>query len=167
MEELWVEIPGFENYSVSNYGAVRNHRGRFIWTGKNQYGLMYVQLHREGRPHNRALAPIVAGAFLEPPPHHSWDTPIHLNGNRADVIVSNLMWRPRWFAIVYHSQIRQYGNPANRVRDVETGEEDSIQSLSKRYGLLPLKVMLQAHKYTLNGDRQERVWPTGQMFELA
>lgn len=167
MDEFWAEIPHFESYSVSNYGAVRNHRGRLLHMGVNQQGVLYVQLHKSGKPHNRALAPIVAGAFIEPPRHHSWATPIHLNGIRADVHAQNLMWRPRWFATEYHQQIVRYVNPADYIRDVVTGEHATLRVMCMKYGLLPLKVFAQATAYTDFGNRVTTVWPTGQMFELV
>src|SRR5688572_8496873 len=132
MDELWAEIPSFEQYGISNYGAVRNPRGRYLSAGRNQGGIAYVTLYKEGRPFNRALSPIVAGAFLEPPQHHSWETPIHLNGNRADVTAWNLMWRPRWFAIDYHQQIMQYADPFDYIRDVATGEEGALRAMCMR-----------------------------------
>lgn len=166
MDELWAEIPSFEQYDVSNYGAVRNHRGRCLATGRNQSGILYVNLFRHGRQYNRAISPLVAGAFLETPPHHSWDTPIHRNGNRVDVHAENLMWRPRWFAIEYHQQIVRYADPVAYIRDVETGEEGTLRVICMRHGLIPRKVFTQATNYSVLGDRTMTVWPTGQMFEL-
>jgi len=165
MIELWSEIPSFENYSISNYGAVRNSRGDLLSTGRNQQGVLYVQLWRGGKPYNRAIAPIVANAFLQEPPHHSWDTPIHLNGNRVDVSVENLMWRPRWFAIDYHQQILLASQ--NKVRDVLTREADTIKAMCMRFGLLPAKVFEQAADYTNEIHSIFGVWPTGQMFEFV
>lgn len=168
MNELWVMLRGFESYSISTYGAIRR-RGtdRLIAGHINQAGLVYVSLHKDGRQYNRAVSPLVAGAFLNPPPNQSWNTPIHLNGNRSDLYYENLMWRPRWFAVDYHQQIVQYGDPANRVRDVETGEEGTLRAICMRYGILPHKTYLQAVNYTDHGNRTVTVWPTGQMFELA
>lgn len=166
MEELWAPISEFEEYSVSNYGCVRNSRGNYLSTNRNQRGLLYVTLYNEGHCYSRSLAPLVANGFLDPPPHHSWNTPIHLNGNRTDVFAGNLMWRPRWFAIDYHQQINQYSDPFDRVRDVSTGEEDTLRAMCMRYGLLQTKVYAQAANYTNHGNRTTIIWPTGQMFEL-
>ena len=165
MIELWSPIPSFENYSISNYGAVLNSRGELLTAGRNQQGVLYVQLWREGKAFNRAVAPLVAKAFLEPPPHHSWDTPIHLNGNRVDVFIENLMWRPRWFAVDYHQQIRRAS--LSKIRDVVTEEVDTLKSFCMRYGLLPQKVWEQALDRTSNTNSIFGVWPTNQMFELA
>jgi len=85
VDEIWGVIPDFENYSVSNYGAVRNERGHLLTGHVNQSGLVYVSLHRYGREYNRSLAPIVARVFVGPPAHISWNTVIHLNGNRKDM----------------------------------------------------------------------------------
>lgn len=165
MNEAWSHIPGFDSYSVSNYGAIRGRSDKILATYRNQSGLVYVTLYRKGGPHNRAIAPLVAGAFLDPPPE-AWDTPIHLNGNRVDLFAGNLMWRPRWFAVEYHQQIGRYADPIDYIRDVATGEQASLRVMCMRYGLLPLKVYTQATNYTDHGNRSTTVWPTGQMFEL-
>ena len=165
MDEIWGVIPDFENYSVSNYGAVRNERGHLLTGHVNQSGLVYVSLHRYGREYNRSLAPIVARVFVGPPAHISWNTVIHLNGNRKDMFYENLMWRPRWFANSYHDRIRIF-HALHDIREVVTGEEGTVVTLSKKYGLIPNEVFRQAFNYTKAGNDWDRVWPTGQIFEL-
>lgn len=167
MDERWAVIPSFEQYSISTFGAVRRGLDRFLAGHINQAGLVYVSLHRGGKQFNRAVSPLVASAFLEPPQHSSWVTPIHLNGNRHDLYYQNLMWRPRWFASEYHYQINTYVDPIDYIRDVATGEQGRLRQICMRYGLLPLKVYLQATNYTDRGNRVTTVWPTGQMFELV
>lgn len=69
-----------------------------------QQGHAKITLSRDGRLSTRAVALLVAEAFLPKHELEHFDTPIHLNGDLMDCRAANLMWRPRWFAIRYHKQ---------------------------------------------------------------
>lgn len=107
MNPQWVELAEFPDYAISDEGDIAN-----IKTGMprrpsiNQQGILKISLYREGRLVTRSVAVIVAQAFLPPPEHDHFDTPIHLDGERQNCRADNLMWRPRWFAIKYHKQFR-------------------------------------------------------------
>lgn len=106
MKEQWVEIPEFENYVVNQFGEIVNiQRGYSVSPRPNQYGHVRVGLTKYGRQCTKALAPIVAEAFVQRPEPH-FNTPIHLDGDLWNCRADNLMWRPRAFAIMYHKQFR-------------------------------------------------------------
>lgn len=138
MEPHWEEIYDFPGYSVSSDGRVRNdRREREMRLSLNQYGVLKVGLMQDGCRVTAQVAVLVAEAFLpEPPPN--FDTVIHLNGDRTDCHVDNLMWRPRWFAMKYH---RQRNTEELRIsalfEEVGTGEMfESFDEAARRYGLL-------------------------------
>lgn len=107
-----VIVDKFPNYRVDINGAVS--RGpwfeRELKHARNREGVSFVTLYSEpvdGQPgvrHIRSVARLVAETFLDPPHHPAFDTPTHRNGDRSDCRASNLVWRPRWFAINFHRQ---------------------------------------------------------------
>lgn len=106
--ERWVEIEDFPDYLVSNWGRVINSMtDRIKEPSVNQQGIPHVLLVRKNKQHRRGLALLVAEAFLDAPEREQFDTVINLNGDRLDCRAKNLMWRPRWFAIRYHQQMRR------------------------------------------------------------
>ena len=153
--EVWVPIEGFPKHSVSTYEHIIQPRF-------NQYGGVYVGLMQQGVQVNRSLPLLVALHFLERG-LDSFDTPINLNGNRADCRAENLMWRPRWFARKYNKQFKEpYPYPIDEwVRCVESGErfENSFVAAT-RYGLLESEVVQSVEIMTYT-------WPSYQTFELA
>ena len=124
MKEQWRSIENFPGYSVSNYGQIRTDRsGRILSLNENQFGVLQVGMMRDGIQRHRSVPLLVAKAFI-PQPHVPFDTPINLDGNRHNNQVDNLVWRPRWFAVLYNQQFRHpYENPINvPIEDLKTGE---------------------------------------------
>lgn len=170
--EQWRGIPDFPGYSVSDEGRVRNDdTGRILLVQVNQTGVPNVGLVRRPYLHEgslsvqkkRSVALLVASAFLGPHPEESFDTPINLNGDRLDNRVSNLMWRPRWFAVRYFDQFKtpKRWGINNPLEDRKTGEryEDSRDAAIKN-GLLEQDIYLAALNNTY-------VWPTYQTFRVV
>ena len=162
MEEEWVVIEGFPNYSISNYGRVRtNYSGRILVTYQNQSGTVQVGLMDHGEQKHRSVPKLVAKAFI-PQYEEPFDTPINLDGDRLNNFVGNLTWRPRWFAIKYNQQFRlPYPNRINYpIEDLKTGEITANSfECAKRYGLLEREIVLSIHENTY-------VWPTYQIFRV-
>lgn len=160
----WVPIPGFHHkYSVSRLGDVRNdRRGSMLRPTMNQGGIVYIGLKQKDRQIKRALARLVADAFLPDPPTDFFDTPIHLDGDPWNNRWDNLAWRPRWFAVKYKKQFNKAYQ--NRIwgffEDVETGQgySDSYE-IAIRNGLLENEVVLGILNKT-------PVWPTYQEFRV-
>jgi len=163
MTEVWKPIEHFPGYSVSDHGRIRADKsGRILSLNDNQYGVVQVGLMLNGVQYHRSVPLLVANAFLrrESIP---FDTPINLDGNRHNNHVSNLVWRPRWFAIRYNQQFRRpYENPIfAKIIDLKTREisENSIEC-AKRYGLLERDLVLSILNRTY-------VWPTYQEFGIV
>ena len=160
--ERWEIIPDFPNYLVSDEGFVRHEKGeQDLKCLTNNTGVVYVNLWQDGRRHGRSLARLVALAFLAEPEYPHFDTPINLNGDGSDNRASNLMWRPRWFAVKYHQQF--YSSPKGfrvPIVDLDSGERfpNSWEAATK-FGLLDIDIL----KQTLTHNR---VFPTNQLFEV-
>lgn len=160
----WVQIDGFPGYSISYAGTVRNdYTGRFLALQRNQHGVIHAGLVLRGHQYKRAVAVMVAEAFLPPPTPETFDTPIHLDGDRSNNHVSNLMWRPRWFAIRYHQQFWRLKEPSipKVVQEKHTGERfHSSMEAATTFGLLDRDIFQSIVHRTV-------VWPTYQEFRVV
>jgi hypothetical protein len=160
--EDWRDIRFFPGYSVSTIGRVRNDdTGRMMTLMVNQSGVVNVGLTRSREQHRRAVALLVADAFIPRPIREAFDTPINLNGDRMNNTIDNLVWRPRWFAIKYIQQfknnVRGFRVPVEEVRSGEqfpTSWEAAI-----KYGLLDREILIATVARTF-------VFPTNQKFRV-
>jgi len=157
--ETWLEIDEFPDYSVSDYGWVRNNEtGKTLAMAKNQHNVLHVGLYRERVQYRRSVTLLVANAFLGVPDRETFDTPIQLDGDVYNTAARNLAWRPRWFARKYKQQFRYNKKHEHVLVDVNTGEifEDCWAAATK-YGLLvrDMHIAMMNHTY---------VFPTFQVF---
>lgn len=158
----WKIIREFPMYSINEEGRIRNdERNRILRQSINQQGILYVGLtsSEDGEQYKRSVAYLVAKTFMGNPTPVWFNTPIHLDGNRLNCRIDNLMWRPRPFAVRYH---RQFDQPTRgfdaMIEEVETGERfrNSWYAATK-YGLLNRDII----RSIVNGVP---VFPTNQMF---
>lgn len=161
--EKWATIEDFPDYAVSSEGNIRNkNTGRIMRTSSNQYDVLMVGLMRDGKQHKRSVPLLVLNAFM-PERSSNFDTPINLNGHRTDNRLENLVWRPRWYAVLYNRQFAEpYEHPiVTPIRDPATGRIfPNSFSVATHYGLLEKDIVLSILNRTV-------VWITYQRFELA
>lgn len=88
----WKKIQGFESYSVSDCGEVRNDS-----TGKakkptvnKKNGYKYVDLYKDGERVKRPIHRLVAQAFVDNP--EGKRTVDHIDGDRLNNKAGNLRW---------------------------------------------------------------------------
>ncbi len=160
----WSTIKDFPRYSVSEEGEVRNLRTeRRLKIKVNQYGVVGVGLMRDGVQFHRSVPLLVAQAFLTRP-RPAFDTPINLDGDRYNNIVSNLMWRPRWFAIAYNRQFKEAFPDAIDAPIADINNPTIVFANSfvcaTHFGLLEKDLVLSILNRTY-------VWPTYQMFGVV
>lgn len=93
MLEEWRSIPGTK-YSVSDWGNVRNDRNGKILKGQitRDYGYPVVRILVHGRYMSCTIHRLVAEAFLGLPEDRRLTDIIHIDGNRENNKVDNLMW---------------------------------------------------------------------------
>jgi hypothetical protein len=104
MEE-WVPLQDFPGYSISSEGRVRNDRFDRLRKINYHGGYATVAFYKNRRTVNRTLAHLVAREFVSRP-RDTFDTPIYLDGDKRNCKATNIMWRPRWFAIRHEVQFR-------------------------------------------------------------
>lgn len=158
--ERWINVFDFPSYSVSDQGRVINdHTGRYISVTQNTRGQSIVGLMKNNVQCKRSLTLLVANGFVVRERGESFDTPINLDGDRANNHWWNLRWRPLWFARRYHRQFDDNHPTFNKpIEDVETGEvyECSMHAAVAN-GVLDLEIYMSMINNTY-------VWPTGQIF---
>jgi hypothetical protein len=96
--ERWRSVVGFPNYEVSSLGRVRSRRNQTALkpglSGKGQSKYLCVSLSGSGgRPRTRLIHQLVLEAFAGPRPKDS--VARHLDGNRMNCRVENLVWGSR------------------------------------------------------------------------
>lgn len=138
IQEVWVTIKEFSDYSISNLGRVHNDRlNRYLTPSQNNYGHLRVAF--TPMRITRSVALLVAENFVEPPDNIS-DSVIVLDGDLTNVAFFNLAWRPRWYAYQYAQQLRRpirlhFKNLHVRNDDTKVVYE-SILAAAKAEGLL-------------------------------
>ena len=155
----WRKIYNFPEYSVSDTGFVRNdENGRQMTMLVNQAGVVNVGLTKNRTQYKRAVALLVAKAFLTVARYDSFDTPINLDGDRYNNWVGNLALRPRWFATKYFQQFHVERNDVYPIEDVDTHERfESTWEAATKLGLLQSDIIISVHT-------GRRVWPSNQRF---
>ena len=91
MVEQYKIIKDFENYSVSNFGNIRNIKtGRVLKPGINSNGYYQVNLYSDGNVYNKQIHKLVADYFIANP----YNKPFvdHINNIKLDNNVRNLRY---------------------------------------------------------------------------
>lgn len=120
-EELWLEIEDAPGYAVSDMGRVQNSRtGRILSLSRTSRGGNKVGLVVDGEQVPKIVKNLVAEHFV-PGRTDIFDTAIHMDGNPYNDDASNLVWRPRWFALKYARQFKDAYANAGRgpIRNIE------------------------------------------------
>ena len=163
--ETWREIRTFPGYSVSDFGNVRNDEtGRIMTLLQNQHGVITVGLTKNLTQHKRSVAKLVATAFIQES-SPQFDTAVHLDGDRTNNLVENLVWRPRWFATKYYRQLEELNEYncafTSPVEEIKTGIVfDTSWHATVVFGIMDREILISILNRTY-------VWPTYQMFRKA
>ncbi len=120
MKEEWVEIEGYPNYAVSNYGRVVNvKRDALLKLRPNDEGYLRVSLSFEGRVRDFYVHRLVAGAFFEG--YDPREQVIHWDDDHENNAITNLRMRKQ-SRLDSSSFLRRKRQTGQRVEIVETGE---------------------------------------------
>lgn len=121
MNEIWKPIVGFEKYSVSNLGRIKNPFGKILKPFPNNKGYLRVHLNSENIKHKHcSVHRAVALAFILNPDNLPQIN--HKNHNVQDNRVKNLEWCSNEYNQRYsHSKsISQYNIRGELLRDWES-----------------------------------------------
>lgn len=126
-EENWVEVAGYPNYAVSNWGRVVNVKtDQLLQERDNGRGYLRVALCREGETRDFYVQQLVANAFFDafdPGEQIEW-----VNGDTTNNSLDNLRLKKRSRQMLIDSDERyEYREDPDRmrgvkVRVVETGQ---------------------------------------------
>ena len=90
-DEEWKDIPceiinGTKGYKISNYGRVKNHKGRITEGYNHESGYLWVSIS----PKQYLLHRLVAKTFIPNPENKEQVN--HIDGNKLNTHVNNLEW---------------------------------------------------------------------------
>lgn len=90
-DEEWKDIPceiinGTKGYKISNYGRVKNHKGRITEGSNHESGYLWVSIS----PKQYLLHRLVAKTFIPNPENK--DQVNHIDGNKKNACANNLEW---------------------------------------------------------------------------
>ena len=89
--EHFLNISGYKNYKISNFGRVMNSRtDRILKPSVNAWGYLQVILSKNGKIKNHAIHKLVANEFIEK--LDGKNCVDHIDKNRLNNIVENLRW---------------------------------------------------------------------------
>lgn len=89
IKEMFFPINGYDNYSISNYGNVKNTKnGRILKPGLGTHGYYFVNLCKFGTNKNFLIHRLVASAFI--PNLESKKIVDHKDGNPQNNKLENL-----------------------------------------------------------------------------
>ena len=92
-EEVWKEVPGYENYMASSRGRMKSikfNKERLLKQALMKNGYLKVNLCKEGKQKNFKVHVLVAMAFLGHTPCGHKIVVDHVDGNRLNNNLNNL-----------------------------------------------------------------------------
>ena len=105
----WKQIEGFENYSVSNTGLIRNENtGKILLPYTTNKGYLRLNLTDNGVQKKHLVHRLVAQAFIPNP--NGFEVVDHINGIKNDNRVENLQW------LTTRSNTQKYWNGMSEER---------------------------------------------------
>ena len=96
MQEIWKDIPGYENYQISNLGNVkslnylRTGKEKLLKPGLSSSGYYFVPLCKNGEKKYFNIHRLVSLVFIPNPDNKPCVD--HINGDRLDNREKNLRW---------------------------------------------------------------------------
>lgn len=164
-DERWTEVRDFPGYSINEEGLVRNDRtGRIMKWTRSGIGVPIVSLRRD-RTYGRQVSTLMVQSWFDPPENPRFNTVVHLDGDRWNCRIDNLVLRPRWFALAYNKELEEPPFPRwdYPIILVETGEVfEHAKEAAIQYGILQMDIFLSIWNQT---DRP--VFPGAWHFRLA
>lgn len=91
MQEEYVDIFGYENYQISNFGNIRNKKSnKIIKSRMKKSGYFDIALSSKNKRKKFLIHRLVAMHFIDNPENKPQVN--HIDGNRGNNIYTNLEW---------------------------------------------------------------------------
>lgn len=132
VDEEWKDIPsdfidGIKGYRISNYGRVKNHKGRITKGHNHESGYLWVSI----APKQYLLHRLVAKVFIPNP--ESKEQVNHKDGNKKNTHVNNLEWCSNVENQIHKvntglsntKKITQYDLNMTKIRDFDSQKDAS------------------------------------------
>jgi hypothetical protein len=162
MRESWLRLEEFPDYGVSNFGEIANlKRDRIIRPFVTQQGNLGVTLRRNRERYSRSVSHLVAETFLPDHPSH-YNSPLHLNADKLNCQLNNLVWRPRNFTGRYYEQFEWewFHESAVPLLNLTTREEfEGYKEPCVNYGIRAVEIIM-------SDSNDSKVFPTWHKYRL-
>ena len=139
----WAKIEGFDYYSISNDGIVRNdYRQSIVKPMLSTSGYLFVHLVKDKKKYTKYIHRLVGLAFLE---RQANDSQIdHIDGNKTNNVLSNLRWvtvseNCKAYGSKQRAEARKRGVTATHI-DGTVIEFDSRRSAAEYFNCSPTKI---------------------------
>ena len=135
--ESWKVIPGFPKYVINPEGVIKHRkRNTVLKTRQNKQMFKMVTLMEDDTTQRtRSVALLVAQTYLPRPRNETYNSIIHLDNDRGNCDANNLMWRPRWYALLYRRMFEEQPVLTSVIIE-ETGEIfGTLREACEKYGL--------------------------------
>ena len=133
--EIWKDIPidivdGIIGYKISNYGRVKNHKGRITEGSNHESGYLWVSI----APKSYLLHRLVAKVFIPNPENKEQVN--HIDGNKVNTYLDNLEWCTNTENQIHKvvsglnntsKNIIQYDLNMNKIKEYNSQKEASIE----------------------------------------
>lgn len=133
-KDMWKKITGFETYSVSDSGEVRNDKtGRILRLQEDKDGYLMANLHQDKRRRYVGVHRLIAEAFIANPNN----LPIvnHKDENVKNNVLDNLEWCDAVYSTNYGTRNNRTGLAnSKKVLQYEDGELVGIWQSTKLAG---------------------------------
>lgn len=108
----WKQIDGYDNYSISTNGQIRNDKtGRILKPVEQRTGYMQVTLSKKGEKKTYLIHRLVMETFVPNPDKENLVDINHKDYNKTNNSVDNLEWTT-------HKQNIQWGMLPKEVNDI-------------------------------------------------
>lgn len=164
----WAQLHEFPNYEVSRTGEVRSMKsGRLVAPSRTLQGAVKVGLmDHDGIQRTRAVKVLVAQAFVDGH-NHTFNTPVHRDGNQENNHAENLCWRPRWFALKWTREQTDLGSGEFEFYYHEPVFEVVRRKYYEHIAHAAMEECVLHWDVFLSTNKLERVFPEGLQFRYV
>lgn len=161
--EVYVDIKGFEDYKISNYGNVfSKYLNRNMKQKKYKDGYIRICLYRDGKSFHRYIHRLVAEHFVENP--NNFPEVDHIDCNRSNNIYTNLMWTTRKGNLERCFKLKTHRCPPRKIYAINIETKEKILFESTREASRVLGISNGGISDVLHNRRKQR---NGYKFEYA